>query len=66
MENNPEYKKHLDIIKREIPYVDIKPYSHNIISLRLRLIGEQFGDEYANKIITDYELDKLGWWVKGD
>ena len=30
-------------IFREIPYIDIKPFSHNIISLELRLISEKYG-----------------------
>jgi len=63
MESNPEYQKHLNTIKREIPFVDLKPYSHNIIGIQLNIVSDKFGQEYANKIIIDYKLDKLGWSV---
>ena len=36
-------KEIINKIKEEIPYVDIKPYSHNIISLELRILGENYG-----------------------
>ncbi len=48
-------------IKSEIPYVDIKPFCHNIISLELRLLAEEYGQEEANKLIRTTKLSKLGW-----
>eukprot|EP01047_Picozoa_sp_COSAG01_P060684 COSAG01_NODE_7474_length_3195_cov_3760.179910_1_plen_48_part_10 len=45
-------------------WLDIRPYSHNLISLELRIIDEEFGQEYANKIILDYGLDKMGWCIE--
>ena len=48
-------------IADEVPYVDLKPYSHNIISLTLRHIGQTWGKEEANKIIDKYKLTRLGW-----
>jgi hypothetical protein len=51
-------------ILKEIPFVDIKPFSHNIISLELRLMSEEFGVQHANKIIVDYGLDKMGWCIE--
>ena len=48
-------------IKNEIPYVDIKEYSHNIISLELRMYSEIKGDEETYKLIRELGLDKLGW-----
>ena len=48
-------------IKNEIPYVDIKEYSHNIISLELRMYSEIKGDEETYKLIKELGLDKLGW-----
>ena len=58
-------KTYINTIKAEIPYVDIKPYSHNIINLTLRSIGEQFGDDVAKRLIASTKLKDLGWgWVK--
>jgi len=48
-------------IKNEIPYVDIKEYSHNIISLELRIYSEIKGDEETYKLIKQLGLDELGW-----
>ena len=48
-------------ILEEIPFIDIKPFSHNIISLELRIIAEEYGQDVANKIIQDYKLDERGW-----
>ena len=48
-------------IYKEIPFVDIKPYSHNIISLNLRILADKFGDEEAIKLIENSKLKDLGW-----
>ena len=48
-------------IRKEIPYVDIKEYSHNIISLELRIYSEIKGDEETYKLIKELGLDELGW-----
>jgi len=48
-------------IRKEIPYVDIKEYSHNIISLELRIYSEIKGDEETYKLIKQLGLDELGW-----
>ena len=48
-------------IKREVPFVGVKPYSHNIINISLQAIAERFGREEANKAIRDFHLEKLGW-----
>lgn len=48
-------------IEEEAQYVDVKPYSHNIISLTLRMIDTQYGKEEANKAIEDFGLEDLGW-----
>ena len=48
-------------IKKEVPYVDIKPYSHNIIGLVLMQIAKEFGKGEDNKAIDDFGLVKLGW-----
>lgn len=51
----------LEEIKNETPYINIKPYSHNIISLALKAIAKNFGDDKAQKAIKNFGLDKLGW-----
>ena len=58
MKTLTELREH---ISREAPFVDRKPYSHNIISLTLLQISKQFGKEEANKCVIDFGLDKLGW-----
>eukprot|EP01050_Picozoa_sp_SAG11_P032899 SAG11_NODE_10915_length_796_cov_32.292683_1_plen_69_part_00 len=64
---NTEEEKKLnelyDKIKKEISYIDIKSYSHNIISLTLNIMSEEFGQEKANETIVELGLDKLGWSV---
>ncbi len=48
-------------IKNEIPFVDKKPYSHNIINIALAAIGNDHGTMAANKVIEDLKLERLGW-----
>ena len=48
-------------ILEEIPWVDIKPFSHNIISLELGIISENYGKDVSNQLIKDFKLDKMGW-----
>lgn len=51
----------IDKIRREKRYVDIKPFSHNIISLTLSQIGRKFGNDVANRVIRELRLKRLGW-----
>ena len=48
-------------IKKEAHYVDVKSYSHNIISIALQSIDRQFGTEEANRAVRDFKLERLGW-----
>ncbi len=48
-------------IKKEIKFIDIKPYSHNIVNLLLGMINKEYGQEETNKAIEDFELEDLGW-----
>jgi len=48
-------------IEDEVPYVDVKPYSHNIIGLLLSQIAKEHGRAEANKAIEDFGLEELGW-----
>jgi hypothetical protein len=50
-----------DKIFAERRFVDKKPYSHNIVSLLLMQINEDFGKKQANAAIRELKLDKLGW-----
>jgi len=49
------------IILKEVPFIDVKPYSHNIINIALQGVNEDYGTKEANKIIVDYRLERKGW-----
>lgn len=48
-------------ILEQVEYVDIKPYSHNIISLYLGEADKLFGKKVTNQLIEDCGLETLGW-----
>ena len=48
-------------IAAEVNWVDIKPYSHNIINLCLMEIMSKYGKRSANKAVEDFGLEILGW-----
>ena len=50
-------------ILEEKAWVDIKPYSDNIISSTLRIIDEKFGKEIVNDVIVSVGLEELRWNV---
>jgi len=52
-----------ETIEENVDYVDVKPFSSNIIGLALRAIGEGYGESEAKKAVKDFGLDKLGWSV---
>lgn len=54
-------KEWLETIEDQVEYVDVRPFSHNIISLALLAISKKWGTKKANKAIKDFGLDKLGW-----
>jgi hypothetical protein len=54
-------KEWIQTIEDEVMYVNVKPYSHNIIGFALRAIANNYGDEEANKVIEDLDLERLGW-----
>jgi hypothetical protein len=57
-----KYNAYYEAIKREKRYVDKRPYSHNIISINLRLIDELGYKKITGaKVIKKLKLDKLGW-----
>ena len=61
MTSKKSLKEWRNVIEREDYYVDINPYSHNIISLALGAINEKFGKRAANNAIKYYRLEKKGW-----
>ena len=48
-------------IKKEVPYINIKPFSHNIVGICLGAIAKEYGKEQADKAIDDFQLEQLGW-----
>ena len=56
-----ELVKIRESIIKEIPYIDIKQYSHNIIGIQLSLIDKKYGHEEVLKTIKEFKLDTKGW-----
>jgi len=48
-------------IEDEVMFVNVKPYSHNIINISLQAIATEYGRTVANKVIDDCDLERLGW-----
>lgn len=59
--NEKTFEELKQTIDNEIDYVDVKPYSHNIISITLRQIDEKFGKNKVIEIFDYYNLQELGW-----
>ncbi len=56
-------KEIIGYIENELPFVDMKPYSHNIISLYLQSLYKLVGKEELNEYIKHSELINLGWKI---
>ena len=41
----------------------LKPYSHNIIAITLKIIEEKFGEEESIRMMKECHLDKHGWCI---
>ena len=54
-------QEHITIIKNEIPYVDMRTFSHNIITMELNIIDSIYGEEVAQAVLKFLKLDDLGW-----
>ena len=61
MTGNDKLKELYSKIEEEVPYIDIKPFSHNLIGLSLRQIANEFGQDRANEAIEHFDLEELGW-----
>ena len=48
-------------IKREVPFIGVKPFSHNIIGIALQMAAERYGTSEANKLIDKFDLEDHGW-----
>ena len=48
-------------IRKEIPHIDKKPYSHNIIGLLLSQVAKEHGTAAANALIDELGLEERGW-----
>ena len=49
------------LIEEEVPYIDIKEYSHNIINGYLGGILNKLGLDEYNKTIEKFDLEEKGW-----
>lgn len=48
-------------VKRETPFIGVKPYSHNIVRLTLARIAQDHGRAEANKAVRDFNLKSKGF-----
>jgi hypothetical protein len=52
---------HRNALRREVPFIGLKPFSHNIVGILLQSAASKWGNPYANKLIDDFQLESLGW-----
>jgi hypothetical protein len=53
-------------IEEESYFIDIKPYSHNIVSLLLAQIQDEYGRQEMNSAIHQLGLVAKGWSLSPD
>tara|TARA_E500000318_G_scaffold82640_1_gene78058 strand:+ start:307 stop:498 length:192 start_codon:yes stop_codon:yes gene_type:complete len=51
----------IECIETELPWVNIKPYSHNLISLCLKSLYNIVGKEELNQYMKNSGLLDIGW-----
>ena len=49
--------RHREVIEKAMKQEG--PYTHNIISLALRMIAEELGKDVANGLVREYQLDDM-------
>ena len=57
----PTLEELFDKIEEQVEWLDIKPYSHNIIGLTLRMIDDYYGIHEVINAIYDNGLEDKGW-----
>jgi hypothetical protein len=55
------YQDAYEIIEQNLETLDLKPYSANIISLRLASVARKLGKTKADQLIDEFGLEQLGW-----
>ena len=51
-----------DKLETELEYVDIKPYSHNLVAIYLQIIDKDYPDYYVDFVLCyETELRDKGW-----
>jgi len=50
-----------EMIAREVPFIGIKEYSHNIVGLALAAVANEYGKKVANDLIDEFNLEDSGW-----
>lgn len=60
-ETTEQLEKLKSKIRENVVWIDIKPYSHNIIGLALLQISKLCGKEETNKCIDEFNLEGKGW-----
>lgn len=60
---NDEERETLQCILKEVRWIDIKPFSHNIVGLELQMLADQHGydDKKIALVVKTFGLDKKGW-----
>ena len=61
MTGDQKLKSLYDKIEKEVDYIGVKPFSHNIVGLVLQEISKEFGQDRANEAIDHFNLELLGW-----
>jgi len=62
----PQDEKELEVLMRiaeEARWIDIKPYSHNIVGLSLSILGKthNYDKEKIKLVVKTFGLDRKGW-----
>ena len=47
-------------------YIDVRPYSHNLVAIYLKQIKELTDTEYVEEVIVNNQLHKRGWYVSDE
>jgi len=55
------YQSAYEKIEECLETLDLKPYSANIISLRLASVARKLGKSKADQLIDDFGLEQHGW-----